>query len=156
VSLERAASLSVPRSVVARTEEALREAGDEGYELFVLWSGSVVGRSAYAETAHLPRQRSYKTESGLLVRVEGEELHLLNAWLFENKELLLAQVHAHPTDAFHSKTDDAYPIVTALGGFSIVAPDFARDGMFTDGTATYRLTKRGWRQVSNRFVTVAS
>jgi len=24
--------------------------------------------------------------------------------------------HAHPTDAFHSETDDSFPIVTTLGG----------------------------------------
>jgi hypothetical protein len=154
VTFEDVATLAVPAGVVAQTEEGLQHAGQEGYEVFVLWSGFQQGTTGHVRTAHLPRQSSYKTESGLFVRVEGEALHRLNAWLFENTELLLAQVHAHPTDAFHSETDDAFPIVTTLGGFSIVAANFARDGLFGEGTAAYRLQESGWVEVPTELITV--
>jgi hypothetical protein len=59
-------------------------------------------------------------------------------------------VHAHPTDAFHSPTDDTYPIVTTVGGLSIVVPDFARRGVLTRGTVAYRLSSAGWEKVPRR------
>lgn len=134
----------VGRDVVTRTEEALQRAGHDGYELFVLWSGLIVDDRFIVVTPHVPKQTSYRLESGLCVRVEGPELHKLNVWLFDADEMLGVQVHAHPTDAFHSDTDDAYPIVATLGGLSIVAPDFCTRGLFTAGTASYRLDDKGW------------
>jgi hypothetical protein len=147
VNLQDARSFRVPREVVAHTTEALQRAGDDGYELFVVWSGILEQGAFSVRTPHVPKQSSYKTRYGLLVRVDGEALHCLNAWLYEHSELLAVQVHAHPTKAFHSATDDAFPIVTAVGGLSIVAPDFARRGVLTSGTAVYRLTVSGWNDV---------
>jgi hypothetical protein len=144
VTLEAISRLIVPRSVIEETEKALQAAGRDGYELFVLWSGGPVDDEFLVETAHVPKQSSYKTEEGLLVRIEADALHGLNAWLYKNVEILGAQVHAHPTKAFHSTTDDTYPIVTALGGFSIVAADFAVRGLLASDSAIYRLTPRGW------------
>jgi hypothetical protein len=145
VTLEGIETFRVPDRVVARTELSLRRAGRAGYELFVLWSGRNDGDSFDVETAHVPKQTSYQLKSGLCVRVGGEALHKLNAWLYDNHQVLGAQVHAHPTDAYHSATDDTYPIVTALGGLSLVVPDFCSDGLFS-GSAAYRLAADGWRE----------
>lgn len=35
------------------------------------------------------------------------------------------QVHTHPGEAFHSETDDAYPLLFDVGFLSLVIPDFA-------------------------------
>lgn len=138
--------IQVPRNIVAQTEETLRSAGAEGYEVFVLWSGRRNGQAFRIQTAHVPRQRSYRLKTGLCVRVDGDELHRLNVWLYESGEILAAQVHAHPDEAYHSETDDTYPIVAALGGVSIVAAEFCRAGLFTASTAIYRLYVEGWRE----------
>ncbi len=135
----------VPQAVVIETEEALQRAGRNGYEAFVLWSGTIEDERFIVCTPHLPKQKSYKLRGReLLVRVEGEALHKLNARLYEARETLGVQVHAHPTAAFHSYTDDTFPIVTTLGGLSIVAPDFCGKGLFVPGTAVYRLEVGGW------------
>lgn len=144
----------VPSQIVQHTEERLLEAGSKGYEMFVLWSGCQRDRVFDIKTPHVPKQTSYRLESGLCVRVEGPELHRLNMWLYEAGEMLAVQVHAHPTDAYHSETDDTYPIVATLGGLSIVVPDFCRRGLFTDGTAIYRLEPRGWIEQPRGFVEV--
>ena len=145
----------VPRDVVEKTEEALRHAGRDGYELFVLWSGTINGEGFVARTPHVPAQKSYRVRRReLLVRVEGEALHKLNTWLYEAGEILGVQIHAHPADAYHSDTDDNFPIVTALGGVSIVAPDFCRDGLFVEGTAVYRLEPKGWVEQERSLVEV--
>jgi hypothetical protein len=147
MNLESVKSFSIPGSIIEETEASLRDAGSRGYEVFVLWSGVLYDQTFRIRTAHVPKQTSYRTDEGLLVRVEGPALHALNMWLFENEEILGIQVHAHPTDAFHSHTDDTYPIVTTLGGLSIVAADFAEDGLLNIDCAAYRLTRRGWRPI---------
>jgi hypothetical protein len=154
VTLADVDRFQVPSQIVERTEEALRRAGSEGYEIFVLWSGCQQGRLFEIRTPHVPKQTSYRLRSGLCVRVEGQELHRLNIWLYEAGEMLAIQVHAHPTEAYHSDTDDTYPIVATLGGISIVAPDFCRNGLFTQGTAIYRLESRGWIKQPNDCVEV--
>jgi len=147
MTLEAVTTFEIPRSVVTQTEDSLEAAGHDGYELFVLWSGVLDVHTFRIRTAHVPEQTSYQTEDGLLVRVEGPALHQLNVWLFENKEMLGAQIHAHPTEAYHSYTDDTFPIMTILGGLSIVAADFAREGLLNRYTAAYRLSKSGWQPI---------
>jgi hypothetical protein len=144
MSLRHLNLFSVPRAIVNQTEESLRKAGRDGMELFVLWSGLVEGNEFLVRTAHVPEQTSYRLEGGLMVRVDGDALHQLNAWLYERHEVLAFQVHSHPTAAFHSDTDDEFPIVTALGSISIVAADFCHDGLLADSTAVYRLDEHGW------------
>ena len=144
MTLESVQTFSVPVEIVEDTEECLVAAGSEGFERFVLWSGNISGNDFLVETVHVPEQEAYKLATGLLVRIEGEALHRLNTWLYESGEVLGVQVHAHPTLAFHSETDDTYPIITTLGGLSIVTPDFCKRGLFVEESAIYRLTQDGW------------
>ena len=78
------------------------------------------------------------------VRVDASELHRLNVWLYEAQQVIGVQVHSHPRDAYHSETDDTYPIATLEGSLSIVLPFFGRDGWKSSGIAAYRLKKEGW------------
>lgn len=137
----------VPSHICDATDRALRRAGLGRNEHFVLWSGVIDEDRFLARTFHSPKQTAYRFESGLCVRVEGDELNRLNRWLYENGERLAVQVHSHPTDAFHSDTDDAYPMVTTLGGLSLVVPDFCRYGVRGPDTALYRLAPAGWEEV---------
>ncbi len=146
--LEAIRRFVVSREQVAQTERALQRAGRAGYELFVLWSGVANGPELQVRGCHVPRQTSAKTRRGLLVRVEGKALYELNVWLYEHHETLAVQVHAHPTDAFHSDTDDTFPIVTTLGGLSLVVPDFARRGVLVSDSAAFRLSRRGWDRIA--------
>jgi hypothetical protein len=138
----------VPKDVCDQTDRALREAGLGGNERFVLWSGLINEDRFLATTFHSPKQTAYQLPNGLGVRVEANELHQLNRWLYENGERLAVQVHSHPTEAFHSDTDDAFPMVTTLGGLSLVVPDFCRNGVRGPSTALYRLTLDGWEELS--------
>jgi len=59
------------------------------------------------------------------------------------------QVHTHPGEAFHSATDDAFPIIHTVGFLSLVIPDFALGPV---GFKRAYLTEIGedgcWREVS--------
>ncbi len=145
MTLADVALFRVPKEAVSAAEDALQEAGRSGYERFVLWTGMIDGAHFVVQNTRVPRQKSYKIRGReLLVRVEGDALHELNAQLYQSRQVLAIQIHAHPTEAYHSDTDDGYPIVTTLGGISIVVPDFCRRGLIVPGTAFYRLSPRGW------------
>ncbi len=138
----------VPGELCDATDRHLRAAGRDGNERFVLWSGVVRDDRLFVRASHCPEQIAYRLAGGLCVRVEADELHRLNLWLYEKAERLAIQVHSHPTKAFHSDTDDAYPMVTTLGGLSLVVPDFARYGVRGPRTALYRLSSSGWQRLS--------
>ena len=137
-----------PASALSETEDAIRVAGRKGFELFVVWSGICDGEVFTVANVHVPHQVSYKRESGLCVRVDGSELHRLNKWLYEAKQVIGVQVHSHPTDAYHSETDDTYPIATLEGSLSIVLPYFGRDGWESKDIAVYRLGRTGWDELT--------
>ena len=138
----------VPAQVMRATEEAIRSAGKDGYELFVIWSGVRDGDAFAVLDTHVPRQVSFRLEAGLCVLIDGTELHRLNVWLYESKQVVGAQVHSHPADAYHSETDDTYPTATLDGSLSIVLPDFGRDGFASTGIAAYRLGRTGWMELT--------
>ena len=138
---------AIDSSVLTFTLEHLAKRGEEGLEAFVLWGGRYSEgdrRSLRFTSALFPRQTAYKTEHGLLVTIESQSLFEVNKTFFERGEVLAAQVHTHPTEAYHSEIDDNQPVVTILGGLSIVIPDFARYGI-ADRTrwAWYRLRDLG-------------
>ena len=138
----------VPASAIRDTEEAIRSAGQDGYELFVIWSGTRDGDTFTVAKAHIPAQTSYKLDSGLCVRIDGSALHRLNVWLYEARQVIGAQIHSHPAAAYHSTTDDAYPIATLDGSLSIVLPFFGRDGWGSSDIAAYRLGRDGWLELT--------
>ncbi|HEX4033721.1 MAG TPA: hypothetical protein VHX66_04690 [Solirubrobacteraceae bacterium] len=132
----------VPLRIVEQTLERLQEAGREGYEAFVLWGGrrSLDPRQFVFESAYAPEQTTSRTEEGLLVVVDGDALFRVNRAFYDHGLTLAAQVHTHPTSAYHSETDDAYPMMTLLGGLSGVVPNFGSGGIDgLDGWAWYRL-----------------
>jgi hypothetical protein len=150
------ATVELPTELAARTQQHLRETGRRGLEGMALWAGSVAGLTARITEVIVPRQQGHRTEHGLAVSVSGDELHRINVHLYRTKQKLLAQVHSHPTEAYHSAMDDRYAIATALGSFSIVVPDFATGPFSLAEFATYRLLegrwfwdrKARWREVS--------
>jgi hypothetical protein len=140
----------VPPDVVAGTIDFLQEVGSCGAEGFVLWSGRKETETRFRfMSAYIPEQRALKTENGLLVLVDGKALFAVNKKLYERGEILGGQVHTHPTSAYHSDTDDHYPLVTLVGALSIVIPDFASYAPADKKTwACYRLRGYGmWAPV---------
>ena len=138
----------IEASAIRETEEAIRSAGQDGYELFVVWSGTRDDDTFTVAKVHVPDQTSYKLDTGLCVRIDGSELHRLNVWLYEAQQVIGVQVHSHPTDAYHSETDDTYPIATLDGSLSIVLPFFGRDGWESSDIAAYRLGQDGWVELT--------
>jgi hypothetical protein len=137
--------------VLRETIQFLKEVGLAGEEGFVLWGGTAESRTTFRfTTAIVPDQRALRTDHGLLVVVDGEALFKVNKTLYERGEILAGQVHSHPTSAYHSDTDDHYPLVTLVGALSVVLPDFARNAPNDLRVwAWYRLQEYGrWLSIS--------
>ena len=135
----------IPSSILSETIDFLREVGVKGFEGFVLWTGQLSDPHTFRfGHAIVPEQRAMMTESGLLVTVEGKALFEVNKAAHTHNEILAAQIHSHPTDAYHSSTDDAFPLVTLVGALSVVVPNFGKNALRDiDLWAWYRLSKRG-------------
>jgi hypothetical protein len=119
----------VPADILDPSLEAIARAGKDGSELFVAWGGVAVDATTFEfRSATVPRQRSLRTDDGLMVVIEGDALFQLNRELHQRGLTLAGQIHGHPTDAYHSGLDDAWAIATLPGSISVVVPDFARRG----------------------------
>ena len=149
-SLTEFARVYLPARVAVQTQAHLRAVGLEGYEGMALWVGKPDGAQFNVLDVIIPQQHGHRTEHGLAVSVPGEELHRINMKLYRAGLRLIAQVHSHPTEAYHSDTDDEYAITTALGSLSIVIPDFAERSFRLDDCAAYRLSLRPWWHFSSR------
>ena len=58
------------------------------------------------------------------------------------------QVHTHPHEAFHSRTDDEFPIIHSEGFLSLVIPNFGTGPVGFDDAHLAEIGPNGrWRQV---------
>lgn len=133
----------VPSSLALEAHAYLQAVGARGLEGMALWAGRITGRAARVTATCIPAQRGLRTEQGLAVVIDGDELHRLNQWLYQQGLMLIAQLHNHPGRAYHSDTDDAFPIATRAGSLSLVVPDHARDPFDLARCAIYRLRPDG-------------
>lgn len=142
--LAGATSFIIPSAVLDPTLEVLRNAGERGCEAFVLWGATIEDGSVRFRTVLVPHQVAHRLDEGLLVTVDGNALFQINKALYSRGEILAAQVHSHPTAAFHSDTDDCFSLVTLTGALSVVVPNFGRDGLGASSDwAWYRLIGEG-------------
>jgi hypothetical protein len=150
VTLADVREFLIPLELIDQTLEPLQEAGTQGHEAFVLWGGQFLDETRFEfASSFFPAQTTSRGKGGLMVYVDGEALFRVNRAFYESGLVLGGQVHSHPTDAYHSETDDAYPLVTLVGALSGVVPDFGDGGRERlDEWAWYRLVSAGeWAAV---------
>ncbi len=143
-ALHQVSHVAVSPAIVQSTLAELQRFGRAGNEGLVLWLGGVEGATARVERLLVPPQESIQSEDGVGYFVTSQTLVALNRFLNETKLRLLAQVHSHPGEAYHSPTDDAYAIVTAEGGLSLVVPDFGLAPADVRAWAVHRLRDGVW------------
>lgn len=113
--------LRVSRQVLEETFQHFRSCGRSRVECQVLWVGPWSDPAHVTEAVH-PVHRAHR--GGF----ELDDAWLTQLWrrLAERDEGVRAQVHTHPCEAFHSPTDDAWPVIHLEGFLSLVIPDFAQ------------------------------
>lgn len=139
----------VPVEIVLEGHRFLRLVGEKHLEGIALWAGYREGATFVVSDLLIPRQRGVASDQGLCAVIDGDELARIGRELYQAQKLLFAQLHTHPTEAYHSTTDDEYSIVTTMGGLSLVIPDFAIRPFNLDDSAIYRLNGKGvWAELN--------
>jgi hypothetical protein len=135
--------LRMAPGIVEKTFRTFRDCGRAECECAVYWTGPS-NSDLVDGVEHRMHQRS----------PFGYEIHdgwLTDFWkrLAVSKQSIKAQVHTHPGKAFHSATDDQWPIVSQPGFFSIVIPDFALGDVSLKSAWVGRLHADGfWHRVA--------
>jgi hypothetical protein len=137
----------VSRELLARSSATLRTTGAGQREAVLLWRGRVLGPDSMEATAVVvPRQitgpRHFNVPLDERMRI-ADEASLMG-------ELVVAQMHTHPSEAFHSRADDELAIIKHIGAISIVVPNFGMkwEGDLTDTSIHIHLGRCRWRELS--------
>jgi hypothetical protein len=138
------ASYRLPREILDQTFAHFRGCGRGRCECQVLWLSPWAAPGTIIEAVH----PAHEAHVGGFVL---DNVWLNNFWFsLAQKNLgIRIQVHTHPREAFHSPTDDAFPIIHTVGFLSLVIPNFALGPIgFKDAFLTEIQADGGWREVA--------
>ena len=148
----------IPDLILNDTLSQLRKVGDEDKEGIAYWSGildkneAIITRAIFANNYPEFQNEEYFARISLDTAFKiGEEIH-------DKNEILFAQIHTHPREAFHSFVDDMYPISHRIGFVSIVIPNFAQNvTLLSECTILEYFGKARWNEllpseVANKFI----
>jgi hypothetical protein len=114
--------LHVPGALIDRSLELLREAGKARSERVIFWLGKrQASAPCLVEDLYLPVQEASRD----YFHLPASSMTQLMGALASKRLALLAQIHSHPGEAFHSEADDRWAVVRHRGALSIVIPEFA-------------------------------
>ena len=134
----------LPRAVLADTFEEFRRCGRGRRECMAFWTGPWAKPEAITRLVHAGH-------SAHVGGVEVDQGWLAALWkaLADASFGVKVQVHTHPGAAFHSATDDDFPVVHTAGFLSLVIPRFALGEIGFEGAYLAELDKTGrWREVA--------
>lgn len=136
----------IPEAVIEETQRFLRSHGANGHEAYMLWAGGFSEHEAYVTTCVEPE---VPTRPGG-VKIPTRKMTQINRALLERDQLLVAQVHSHPGQAFHSNVDERKAVTFHEGFVSIVVPDYASTSVADlQACGVYRYhIGQGWRQLT--------
>ena len=140
----------LPRRMIDETFATLRSCGAGERECKLYWLSSWSAPEQLTEVSHPGHDSS---RYGLTI----DDDWITRFWneLTDRGIGVKVQVHTHPGTAFHSATDDAYPLIHEIGFLSLVIPNFACGPIgFGDAYLTEIQADGSWRQVAadERFV----
>ena len=128
---------------MARSFARFRECGNGRRECQVLWTSSWHSPDEIRDVVH-PEHHAH----GGGFTLDSHWLH--NFWLkqAETNSGIRVQVHTHPRRAFHSRTDDRFPIIHTPGFLSLVIPNFGLGEPSFEGAYLTEIQPNGtWKEV---------
>lgn len=134
----------VSKEILDKTFEFLQNLGKQELEAHALWIGKEENEIFKIKDVIIPKQ-----ENGVIeFEVESEEVHRINVMTNKKGLQLIAQIHTHPSIAFHSDTDDEGAILYLPDSLSIVIPNFGFiDKKNTDQWKVYCFDGNKWESV---------
>lgn len=131
-------SLEIDEGLLRQSLTILRECGAGRDECVVIWVADAAALSQVRRVVH-PVHAAHRGG----YRIDGDWLNRFWDELADNGERIVAQVHTHPQDAFHSDRDNRYPILLTAGLYSLVIPNFAKPPFQTSTWYLARLRADG-------------
>jgi len=133
----------VPAAVLGNTFAELRRCGRGRRECQVLWTSSWGSLELLDHVIH-PEHHA----RGDGFELDGDWLNAFWQELTNTSRGIRVQVHTHPGAAFHSHTDDAWPIIHTPGFLSLVIPRFASGPVgFAEAYLAEMREDGSWREV---------
>ena len=131
--------ITIHENQISETLRELQSAGRQHCERVVLWLGVRSGEEIEIREVFVPEQYAERD----FFRIPREAMLALMKHLRKTRYLIAAQVHSHPTLAFHSMADDRWAIVRHEGALSLVLPHFGlntSEHAFVKDAAVFRLS----------------
>lgn len=138
------ALLDVATGIVEQTFHILRKCGRGKHECTAYWTGPPSNKiiDGVEHPVHTSSAFAYEVDSNWLTEFWRRLARLGRS--------IKVQVHTHPGAAFHSSTDDNWPIVSQPGFVSIVIPQFAFGEPSLEGAWVGRLDRTGmWQRIES-------
>jgi proteasome lid subunit RPN8/RPN11 len=137
--------IRIPISIFNKTLGFFQDHGRDGQEAICLWAGRYCEKVFLITDVIFPKQQAGYAS----YQIEEHEMHRINKELNDRTLQVVAQLHSHPCEAFHSLIDDLFPVITMIGGLSIVVPRFGKilKKDFTE-CCVYKLTSNGWDELN--------
>lgn len=133
----------VPHAILSGTFDHFRRCGRGTRECQALWTSAWQTPEDITNVVH-PAHSAHAQGFSL----DSTWLNTFWSHLAETGKGIRVQIHTHPKFAFHSPTDDAFPIIHTPGFLSLVIPDFALGEVSLDGTYLAEIMSDGsWREV---------
>jgi hypothetical protein len=130
--------------MIDETFAILRSCGAGERECMVCWASPWTEPVALTDVIHVQH-----CATSVIVEVDGPWLNRLWLDLADQGLGVRVQIHTHGGRAFHSKTDDAFPLVHEAGFLSLVIPKFALGAVGFDHAYLTEIQPDGsWRQVA--------
>jgi hypothetical protein len=144
--------LKISKELLLQSLSLLKEFSNK--ERVILWIGNEQENMYLVEEVYLPIQI---TEEDYF-NIPHEGMVELMEKLKATKTMLVAQMHTHPFEAFHSPADDRWAILRHLNAYSIVLPWFASTislKNFKTNAATFLLNHSNkWVEVHNENIII--
>lgn len=140
-------SIKISRELASLSIGSLKKSRDK--EKVLLWLGRKSEDGYIVEEVFEPLQIT--DDDFFWIPEEG--MNDLMAKLRTTRKMIVAQIHTHPEEAFHSLADDTWAVVRHRGAYSLVLPHFASAinlENFLNLVATFVLDEFNcWNEVDN-------
>ncbi len=131
----------LPAAMLTETFEHLRTCGAGRRECQALWVSPWADAERLSAVVH-PRH----TASAVGFQLDDAWLTAFWGRLADEGTGVRVQIHTHPGAAYHSATDDAFPLIHTPGFLSLVIPSFALGPVdFDSAFITEIQPDGGWR-----------
>jgi hypothetical protein len=131
----------LPSPCLNKAYKQMRLAARQRPDVVALFAGVEKNNNFHILETIIPEQMT--RQEGMAPVVPQEELQRIRTWLAENEFELIAQIHSAPSQAYRDSRQQAWPIISIIGGISIIMPDFALGPTNPENWSVYRLASGG-------------